>query len=487
MAFSLPSMMPARDPAGSSTPSPDQAVPPPRPSNAAAKSVDDALASLRQKLDDESSSAELLICSTAEAAQTLTGSDGIAIALRSRGAVICRARSGDLAPDLGTPLNLQSGISGECLRSASILVCNDTLNDSRVDAEVCRNMGIGSLVAVPLRGAVGTAGILEAFSSRTNTFGEEQIDLLRELAKIAESAYQRERRAQDEETLAQLRGARRLPNLFNRKSESTNVVEMSTPSVEEVEAESSDSFSVRRYWVLGMLILAVLAVLGVWLSWREPLPDLAKAEAKSPAPSAVTDANRASENTVLAKPKAAVVRSGGDSRSILKKAADIEPENEEKVAEAAPLTPANDRRAESIQPSPGRPPSSASETEDVPAPQVAINSDGAAPVATLVSDSKALPVMGMAVSQGITHGELIRKVDPAYPVQARAQRIAGSVVLQVVIGLDGAVHNIKTVSGDPLLAASARDAVRQWHYNPVLLNGKPIEAEKQVTVLFKLP
>jgi TonB family protein len=453
--------------------------------------MDDTLAELRRQVDDDTQSPEALISATADAARVLTAADGVAIALRSRGAVVCRARSGELAPEVGTPLNLQSGISGECLRSASILLCSDALNDSRVDAEVCRSMGIGSLIAVPLRGAIGTAGILEAFCNRTNAFGEEQIDTLRELAKIAESAYQRERRALEDETLTQLRGARRLSNLFNNKgAESNSTVEISAPSVDDLSTGISGTFSIRKYWVLGMLVLAVLMVLGVWLSWREPLTDLNDAQRKASSHPTAENVPSNPQETALPGLKAAVVHKEQDrqaSHAVVKPAAVIEAADSgaEEVSTSWMDTPANARRADSRGPSPSRPPSDLG--EQIAPPQIAINGGGPSPVAALVADREALPKMDAAISTGVTQGELIHKVEPVYPMQARAQRISGSVVLQITIGTDGTVREMKTISGDSLLAASAREAIRQWRYRPVLLNGKPIEADKQVTVLFKLP
>src|SRR5215831_20896089 len=100
--------------------------------------------------------------------------------------LVCCARSGDMAPSLGAPLNSDSGISGECLRTASIQICNDTSTDARVDSEACQALGIRSVVVVPLLGRMGMFGILEAFSARTDAFEEEQLNSLRSLAEIAE-------------------------------------------------------------------------------------------------------------------------------------------------------------------------------------------------------------------------------------------------------------------------------------------------------------
>src|SRR5207302_8656812 len=117
-----------------------------------------------------------------DAARILSGADGTALALRTSGVIICRARSGSIAPEVGSPLNVDSGISGECLRSATVLLCHDAATDSRVDPEVSASLSIRSIVVVPLRGAMGIAGILEAFSGRMNAFSAEEIDSLRSLA-----------------------------------------------------------------------------------------------------------------------------------------------------------------------------------------------------------------------------------------------------------------------------------------------------------------
>jgi protein TonB len=82
---------------------------------------------------------------------------------------------------------------------------------------------------------------------------------------------------------------------------------------------------------------------------------------------------------------------------------------------------------------------------------------------------------------------LVQKVDPQYPAQAREARIQGRVVLSVVVGKDGAVQDVKLVSGHPLLAPAAMNAVRQWHYKPYLLNGDAVEVQTPVTVDFRLP
>ena len=90
------------------------------------------------------------------------------------------------------------------------------------------------------------------------------------------------------------------------------------------------------------------------------------------------------------------------------------------------------------------------------------------------------------VSQKVAEVLLVTKVAPQYPDEARAKHIEGSVILETEISPEGSVEDLKVVSGDPLLAAAATDAVKEWKYKPFLLNGKPVAVETQVTVMFTL-
>ena len=83
-------------------------------------------------------------------------------------------------------------------------------------------------------------------------------------------------------------------------------------------------------------------------------------------------------------------------------------------------------------------------------------------------------------------GNLIYQVQPTYPPAARAARIQGPVVIKAVISRDGAIENLKVISGHPFLVKAALDAVSQWRYRPYILNGEAVEVETQVTVNFIL-
>ena len=90
------------------------------------------------------------------------------------------------------------------------------------------------------------------------------------------------------------------------------------------------------------------------------------------------------------------------------------------------------------------------------------------------------------ISQGVTKGLLIRRVEPTYPPLARSARVQGEVVLSAVISTNGEIENLQLVSGHPMLVPAAITAVKQWKYKPYLLNGQPTEVETTITVIFTL-
>ncbi len=91
------------------------------------------------------------------------------------------------------------------------------------------------------------------------------------------------------------------------------------------------------------------------------------------------------------------------------------------------------------------------------------------------------------ISQGVSQGLLIQKVQPVYPANALRMHVEGAVELQATIGKSGNMVTVKTLTGDPVLARAAKAAVLQWKYKPYLLNGEPVEIQTQITVNFKLP
>lgn len=126
-----------------------------------------------------------------ERAQALTGATGAAIALRSGTEVICRARAGRTAPDVGIRLQTDSGISAECLRSGEVVLCNDAEDDPQVDLASCRRLGVRSILAAPLRHFHRTLGIFEVLSASPRAFNYQHAATMQLLASMMVSAISR--------------------------------------------------------------------------------------------------------------------------------------------------------------------------------------------------------------------------------------------------------------------------------------------------------
>jgi len=124
---------------------------------------------------------------------SLLRASGAAIALAGddANAMTCRASAGLIAPPVGATLQVDSGFSGECVRTARMLRCDDTETDERVDQQTCRALGIRSLLAAPVRSGAKVIGLLEVFSTRPKAFGESDSATLQRFAETISTAVKR--------------------------------------------------------------------------------------------------------------------------------------------------------------------------------------------------------------------------------------------------------------------------------------------------------
>lgn len=126
-----------------------------------------------------------------ERAQLLTGATGAAIALRKGNEIVCRARAGRTAPDLGVHLQTDSGLSAECVRRGEILLCHDAESDPHVDLASCRRLGARSILVAPLRHIRRTLGVFEVLSSAPYAFDHRDIATMQLLASMMVAAMAR--------------------------------------------------------------------------------------------------------------------------------------------------------------------------------------------------------------------------------------------------------------------------------------------------------
>src|SRR5579864_7281315 len=126
----------------------------------------------------------------ADRAQYITGASGAAIALRRDGRhdMLCRASSGTNAPELGALLSTEFGLSGESVRTRQLLRCDDAERDARVNREVCRQMGIASVLVMPVVNDDQVLGVFELFSGKAHAFGERDLSAVQRLSEMVETA-----------------------------------------------------------------------------------------------------------------------------------------------------------------------------------------------------------------------------------------------------------------------------------------------------------
>jgi putative methionine-R-sulfoxide reductase with GAF domain len=126
----------------------------------------------------------------AERAQYITGATGAAIALRDHEEMVCRASAGTSAPEVGTQLQVNSGLSGESVRTRQTLRCDDASTDTRVNRESCEALGISSVVVMPLLRGDEVIGVFELFSNQANVFETRDIAALERMGAMVHAALE---------------------------------------------------------------------------------------------------------------------------------------------------------------------------------------------------------------------------------------------------------------------------------------------------------
>ena len=134
---------------------------------------------------------EPAISAITERAQHLTGATGAAIALQSGNEIVCRARAGRTAPDLGMRLQADTGISAEAVRSGEIMLCHDAERNPRVDLASCRRLGVRSILVSPLRHYRRTLGVFEVLSSSPGAFDDRDVATMQLLSSMMVAAISR--------------------------------------------------------------------------------------------------------------------------------------------------------------------------------------------------------------------------------------------------------------------------------------------------------
>jgi len=205
-----------------------------------------ALAAVKREVASIGGDLDAALQLVAERALTFMHATGAAIALSRGDEMVCVASAGPDAPSPGARLQVDSGFSGESVRKGKLLRCDDTETDSRVDREICRVLGIRSIIAIPIRRVDTVIGLLEVFSSNAGAFSENDNTILRQLADTALAAVSR---------AAQ-------PPVASRSLEISGKPLHEPSSAIEAESIVPEWFSIRR--TLPIAAAATLALVLLW-------------------------------------------------------------------------------------------------------------------------------------------------------------------------------------------------------------------------------
>lgn len=136
----------------------------------------------------------------AQRAQAFTNASGAAIALSEGNAeeIVCRARSGSSAPDVGVTLRVEGSFTGLCIQSGKELRCDDAETDTRVDTAAIRSLGIRSMVVTPVKDENKVVGVLAVFAPTPHAFTITHVAVLKTMADQISALLLKERRARDE-------------------------------------------------------------------------------------------------------------------------------------------------------------------------------------------------------------------------------------------------------------------------------------------------
>jgi TonB family protein len=385
-------------------------------------------------------SLDLLLHEIAELASFSTGASGVAIALSRAGDLVCRAATGN-APGLDVRLNPYSGLSGLCLQTKAVQRCDDTEVDPRVNVAACRELFVRSIVVVPVVANGSVAGLLEAYSSSPNHFGDHDIEELKRFSKqIADLSREREGLSVAPSPLAAGDLPISQPDGINLRSRSLS------------------------HWSLPLTAAVIIMALSLgWFAGRTQKHGAAFT--LSPEPSTAEGRTSQNKPAVVAAVEAAAPRQPDTATPAIAKDKGLTDEkingglvvyqNGKIIFREPPRSQASPKKAVVTGASRQGSVIPAGKTELIPA-----------------SDAG---------------NYVVSRVDPLYPESAKRERIEGPVILKVLVGKDGGVQQVQVLNGNPVLASAASDALIRWQFKPLIKQGKAVEFKTEVTVNFRLP
>jgi TonB family protein len=469
---------------------------------------------------------DLVLNEIAHHARLATTAPGAVVGLLRGSEMVCRAATGAYAPDFAALLNSRPTILGACLQSGAVQRCDDAEKDPRIDPMACRRLGVRSLVLVPVFDKSDrAAGVFAVFSPRAGAFSEREVLTLQALARRVTTSADLVKRAMalpSESTVPSFAGLSTSSPARTRFSLLPDMQRIKTPVRDGrlLLMIAVIAVAVSLGWVLGRSHRLPAAVQTVERPVAAPLPQLQPAPEPAVAvvspvaatanaggvqtPATATDAGATA-------PSGSAVQAKGDkdtpSVSSVPQASPKPAQSAKITAGSAPRAKAqsaskksadgvlilfeNKKLAAQAERSQAAPQPLQTAPRTLPAPQPPLRAALQGPpipaqtLATTTAASGAAPPLALPEITALAN--LVHRVEPQYPPTARQQRIQGRVVLNILVSKDGSVQVVTPSSGDPQLSRAAVDAVRQWHFKPLVRNAQQVSFNSHVTLDFALP
>jgi TonB family protein len=463
-------------------------------------------------------------------ARLTTNATGAVVALERSGELVCRATTGATASDVAGFLNTRSGISATCFESGAIRRIDDIESDSHADAVAYRRASVRSILVVPVSDEKERPlGILQIFSPRSNAFCDRDVLTLQAMTRRVAANIELVRQTYNHQSYAsantQSRPSATAAKKFSKTSgpqkQPRSLPKLRLPrSLANILAHRSRLASVDWIAVLAKSSIALVLIAGTMLArscWQHGASSQFAQAIRQPAavetptrPLAKQPTNTAVSNA--ARPSATFA--GTDPATWPSRVSSREVSAGEPSLPRAASRPASPPQGGVSSITIQRKPVHKVETRSAVGREAA---DKTQPADDLVlfenhkpvsqpriskrfkspaKDPAAEALPNAAAAGGRSRVEtlptqaamarLIQRVEPEYPNGARQQHIQGTVLLDVVVNESGTVDGLALVSGESQLLQAAAEAVRQWHFQPLIKSGQPKKFESRVSIDFIL-
>jgi TonB family protein len=366
---------------------------------------------------------DLALNDIAEQARLETNAGAAVIALQCGEEMVCRAYAGKRALELGEFLQ-GAGLFDDWAHARKVQCCTDTEADVRVDVAACHRLGVRSFLILPVLKQEELVGLFGISSSSPEAFAHREIGILEALSRQVLIHV-------DCAAEFSILPSKEEPSMF---ADSTGPTSATFP-IGQREVKSSE-FQVGDPRTPLLVAVIAAALLVGWMLGRSSWSGTA--HRKEPAA------------RLGAKPEVTFPQTG-----------------EAKQAEPNPPPTIRQKARSSEAP-----------------PDLVVYQDG-----KVIYRLKSSRGQDESVAPGSRKADvqLLQRAEPDYPAAAKRQHIQGPVVLEANVGEHGEVQHLTVISGNPILAAAASDAVLQWRFNPHLQNGRSVPFQTRITVKFVLP